>query len=365
MSEPRIKTVEDLREYLHIAMRLEHATIPPYLMALYSIKPGTNSDATHVIRVVVVEEMLHLTLVANLMNAVGGDANLTTPDFVPLYPAYLPDGEQDFQVSLQPFSKEAVATFLNIERPDKDLPKADAKLVVRSKHRKEAQLGLCPGDDAMRFYSIGEFYEEIKRGLEHLHREMGDKLFTGRAGWQIGPRYYYSGGGELVEVHDIRSARKAIMLIVEQGEGLGGKIYDVEHELAHYYRFQQLLKGQYYQPGDEKDAPSGPTLNVDWDAVYRFKANARLADYTSEPELHAAAVDFNTAYAGFLALLTRAFSGEPNLLIEAVPDMFKLRRKIERLIHNPLPGSEGLNAAPTFEITSTPVTAMTPALVAP
>ena len=30
--------------------------------------------------------------------------------------------------------------------------------------------------------------------------------------------------------------------------------------------------------------------------------------------------------------------------------MFKLRRKIERLIHNPLPGQDGLTAAPTFEI---------------
>ncbi len=33
--------------YLHAAMQLEHATIPPYLTALYSIHPGTNSDAVH------------------------------------------------------------------------------------------------------------------------------------------------------------------------------------------------------------------------------------------------------------------------------------------------------------------------------
>ena len=79
MSEPRITTVDTLHAYLRSAMQLEHATIPPYLMALYSIKPGTNSDASHVLRVVVVEEMLHLTLVANLLNAVGGDPDLTAP----------------------------------------------------------------------------------------------------------------------------------------------------------------------------------------------------------------------------------------------------------------------------------------------
>ena len=87
-------------------MQLEHGTIPPYLTALYSMHPGTNSDAFHVIRVVVVEEMLHLTLAANIMNAVGGTPDLTRPDFVPNYPAYLPDGETDFQVDVEAFSRE-------------------------------------------------------------------------------------------------------------------------------------------------------------------------------------------------------------------------------------------------------------------
>ena len=40
MTLRRISTVEDLHSYLHIAMQLEHATIPPYLTALYSIVPG-------------------------------------------------------------------------------------------------------------------------------------------------------------------------------------------------------------------------------------------------------------------------------------------------------------------------------------
>ena len=76
MSSHRIETVERLHEYLYAALQLEHATIPPYLTALYSLHPGTNSDAAHVIRVVAVEEMLHLTLAANLLNAVGGTVDL-------------------------------------------------------------------------------------------------------------------------------------------------------------------------------------------------------------------------------------------------------------------------------------------------
>ncbi|MGO7624626.1 ferritin-like domain-containing protein, partial [Rhizobium ruizarguesonis] len=48
---------------------------------------------------------------------------------------------------------------------------------------------------------------------------------------QITSEYYYSGGGELFPVTDLKSALEAIELIMEQGEGDGGGIYDDdEHE---------------------------------------------------------------------------------------------------------------------------------------
>ncbi|MDB6056491.1 MAG: hypothetical protein JWO95_335, partial [Verrucomicrobiales bacterium] len=115
-----IQKREDLQKYLQVAMQLEHATIPPYLTALYSINPepeNRNGACSDIIRAVVVEEMLHLTLAANLLNAIGGAPDLNAPGFVPKYPAYLPDGEKDFRVALQRFSKKAVETFLQIERP--------------------------------------------------------------------------------------------------------------------------------------------------------------------------------------------------------------------------------------------------------
>ena len=67
MTTHKIETVEDLKAHLYLAMQLEHATIPPYLTALYSIKHGSNMDAVKVLRVIAVEEMLHLTIAANLM----------------------------------------------------------------------------------------------------------------------------------------------------------------------------------------------------------------------------------------------------------------------------------------------------------
>ena len=347
MPEPRIKSTELLHHYLFAALQLEHATLPPYLTALYSIHPSTNLDAYDVIRVVAVEEMLHLTLVANIANAVGYTPDLTREDFVPRYPAYLPDGEDDFQVHLQPFSREAVQTFLSIERPD-GAPDEQAR--VRAHSTEGHHLGGMPGDPGMRFFSIGDFYEEIRRGLEHLHAEMGDALFCGDPARQVGPEYYYSGGAEIVKVTDLETASAAIRIISEQGEGLGGGIYDYEGELAHYYRFKQIALGRYYQEGDSADEPTGPPLETDWEAVYPVKADARLEDYPEGSELRAAAEDFNRQYAEFLALLTRAFSGQPDLLIEAVVFMFRLKERMTALIRNPIPGQDGVHGAPTFEV---------------
>jgi hypothetical protein len=349
VASPKITTVEHLHTYLHAAMKLEHGTIPPYLTALYSIHPGSNPDAFHVVRVVAVEEMLHLTLAANVLNAVGGMPDLTEPDFVPPYPAYLPDGETDFQVSRQAFSPECVQMFLNIERPA-EAPREDVR-IVRAAHGEDRH-HFTGGrvEPGMRFWSIGEFYEEIHRGIDHLHGEMGDDLFCGDPARQAGPEYYYSGGGELIAVTDLKSARAAIRLIAEQGEGLHGSIYDYEHELSHYYRFEQLLKGRHYMSGDTHGEPSGPPLEVDWDAVYPLKKNATLDDFPEGSDLYAAAVEFNRSYADFLAFLTRAYNGSPELLIEAVVEMFRLREGITRLMHTPIPGMDGVNGAPTFEV---------------
>jgi hypothetical protein len=345
----RITTVDSLEAYLRSAMQLEHATIPPYLTALYSLHPGTNSDAFQIIRVVAVEEMLHLTLTANVLNAIGRSPDLTTPDFVPRYPAYLPDGETDFQVDLRRFSKKTVETFLRIERPDA-APDEEAR--VRQQPGGGRSLTAAPDADDIHFYSIGDFYEEIRRGLEYLQgekRKRGEELIVGDPARQVTPEYYYSGGGAIVPVTDLESALEALRVIGEQGEGFGGGIYDNEGELSHYYRFEQLMHGRYYQQGDNAGGPTGPPLDVDWNAVFPVKTNARLDDYRDAPELYAGAVEFNRQYADFLSLLTDAFSGRPELLIDAVVEMFRLRGGMTNLMRNPIPGT-GLTGAPTFEV---------------
>jgi len=342
-----IATRDDLISYLDAALALEHATIPTYLTAYYSIRSTTNSDAAHIIRVTAVEEMLHLTLVANVMNAIGAAPDLTRPGFVPSYPAYLPDGEDDFTVDLRPFSREAVETFCKIERPRR--APSDGSRLVPAPDPGRPVLASSPTAEGMRFFSIGEFYEEIIEGLERLAAD-DPGLLSGNPARQVGPEYFYSGGGAVIVVSDLDSACRALRFIAAQGEGLDSGIYDADGELAHYYRFRQLQLGRYYQAGDHPDAPTGPPLSVSWDDVYKVKVSAKLADYPPGSQLAGVARRFNEGYRDFLALLTNAFNGQPGLLQDAVWQMFRLRDGFNRLVRNPLPGSDGLHAAPTFEI---------------
>jgi hypothetical protein len=352
MSLTRITSVAELHRHLQAALQLEHATIPPYLTALYSIRPGTNGEAYRVLRAVVVEEMLHLTLAANILNAVGGTPDLTQPDFVPSFPAYLPDGETDFQVDLQPLSKAAIETFLKIERPAHAGSAGKPRVVTRKRPARGALRAARVADDSEEhFYSIGEFYADIGHGLAALQDSLGaKKLFTGDVANQVTPDYYYSGGGEVIPVTDLASAQAAIRLISEQGEGIGGGIYDYEGEISHYYRFQQLILGRFYLKGDKPGHPTGGPVDVDWEAVYPVKTNARLADYPKGSELRAAAAAFNLYYKRFLELLTRAFTGRPDLLIEGVGEMFRIKELACQLMRNPLDGHGHLHAAPTFEM---------------
>lgn len=343
----QIKTVEDLHEYLILGMKIEHATLPPYLTTLYSLIPGSNLEAFHAIRSVAVEEMLHLTLAANVFNAVGGEIKgiLTKDDFVPSYPTYLPTGAKDFCVNLGRFSHETIETFLNIER-SKDVAEDEPLVKPRSNP-----------SSWFPFYSIGLFYAEVIRGLKALYQEMGDALFCGNSNKQITPEYYYNGAGDVIPVKDYDSAIRALTVIQEQGEGSRtGAIYDAERELCHYYRFQQLELGQYYVvdkhnplASDEPDHPTGETFTVDWDAVYPILENAQLKDYPEGSEVHAQAQQFQEAYSQFLAQIEFAFNGHPDKLLPAVGGMFRLKELANNLVRNPIPGrNDGAHAAPIY-----------------
>ncbi len=330
-----ISDPKSLREHLQTALTLELSTIPPYLCALYSIPEGSNMVAAEVIRSVVMEEMLHMTLVANLLNAVGGTPCLDQAEYIPSYPGPLPHSDGSFSVGLLPFSPEAIETFLKIERPAK--PKAPP--------------------EADRYETIGQFYEAVEEAFETLHREFGKKLFSGKSSRQVrGEHWYYGGGGEPIEVVDLESAKRAIAEIAEQGEGLDHGLFDgddefgEEKELAHYFRFKEIQLGRRYLDTDTPaGGPTGPELIVDWTARYPMGANPRARDYKGQPEIHALMTAFNQRYTELLLMLQEAFTGSPEQLREAVPLMYDLKYKAQALMRIPSGRADGTTVGPSFE----------------
>ena len=342
--------VERLRELLEAAVKLELATIPPYLCALYSIHPGTNLEATLVVRSVVVEEMLHMILAGNVLNAIGGRPRVSGRQNAPHYPHELPDG---VILDLLPFSPAAVESFLQVENPEYKAEPAAGGGHNRRKIVHSAHALTVPG----RPTTIGAFYAEIVAGLEEVAAEIGEQaLFSGDPTRQIGGDYYYAAGGAPILVTDLDSARRALEEVVEQGEGDIMSAFDAEDDLAHYYRFEQLKYGRVYQPGDGVGVPTGPEVEVDFGAVYPMLPNPTLDEFT-DPELRAAAERANLQWSLLLTQIDEAFDGSPHELIPAVHTMFRLRDAMLVLLGNPMPGHDGFHAGPTFEWTDPLTTA--------
>jgi CDGSH-type Zn-finger protein len=333
-----ITTLDDLREHLQWAIQLEHSTLPPYLCALYSIKPGTNAAAVDVMTSVFIEEMLHMTLAANLLNAVGGAPVLDRPDFIPRYPAYLPHSNEAFLVSLAPFSPEAIETFMKIERPED----ADA------------------APEADRYETIGQFYQAIEAGFKSLCETLGEAaVFCGDRSRQVTPdTFEYRGSGRIIPVYDLASALAAIDEIEEQGEGLKhAEVWDGDRdmfhpereEVAHYFRFAEIRQGRSFRRGDTPaSGPSGDPLAVDWTAVYPMRPNPRSQDFHGGTPVVAKMAEFNQLYSDLLRDLHRAFNGEAGRLFRTIPAMLQLKTVAQQLMQMPS-GDHQTTAGPSFE----------------
>jgi ferritin-like protein len=339
-------STERLNELLQAGVELELSTIPPYLCALYSIRPEGNEEAKLVIRSVVVEEMLHMVLAANVLNAIGGEPRVTGEN-APRYPHELPS---DVVLHLLPFSSEVVDAFLKVENPEHPYtPLApDHPLLGGRRHEPHAARS-TRGHDGFHPTSIGAFYHEIIRELGAAAAETGEeRLFCGDPSRQVGREYYYAAGGRSILVHDLASARKALEEIIEQGEGDMGAMYDDDGDLAHYYRFEQIKHRRAYLQSDEVGKPTGPPVEVDYDAVFPMVANPRGEEYT-DPALKSVSDAVNRTWSQLLVQIEASFNGRPDALLPAVHNMFKLRDQAIVLLANPLSGQPGRNAGPTFE----------------
>ena len=214
--------LEELRYALQLALQVEFYTIPTYVYALYSIKEGANRQIASLIAGVVVDEMGHLAIVANILNAIGGKPRIFDRDFIPVYPSRLPGGiEPDLVLRLAPLSRDLVRdVFMEIETPTRTAIDSDT--------------------DDIHNDTIGTFYKRVLVNLVRLEmesRKNNDTIFTGDPSRQVD--YIAS------PVYNLENATKGIRTIVTQGEGTSQLNPTTSRdELAHYYKFAEIVHGQ-------------------------------------------------------------------------------------------------------------------------
>lgn len=284
-----ITTIESLQEHLQWAMSVELSTVPPYLCAMYSIQDNT-SDAYWVIRSVVFEEMLHMMLVANMMNAIGASPKLSG-EYVPKYPGFIPHHAAGGPyIQLQPYSSSLMSvTFMAIEQPEPE-PVAPPE-----------------GDD---FQTIGQFYKAIEQGFDRCVEKYGERGVFGRdTGFQAHDTYFGLGGGRLFEVKNLDAAHRAIKEIVQQGEGAPWPTPLSAGE-------ERFGAKEYY--GYRPDDTFGPILGTPWEMSHYYKFQS-LANAAHQPAVWPMAANPSPALlAGYLKGLSELFDNGYTLLLLAL-----------------------------------------------
>ncbi len=286
---------------------LEHLVMLQYLFAAFSLKQQVEEGLTPETLVAVQrwrkalleisqQEMLHLALVQNLLTAVGAAPRLARPNFpMPAY-AY-PAG---VRIELVPFGEPALRHFAFLERPDgMDVEDADGFEAI-------AQAVALPHDEhdeivphLQEFDTIGQLYRSIQSGLEHLVERLGsERLFIGPPTAQATAEHFQ--WPELVAVTDLRSARRAIDTIVEQGEGARGEWRD-----AHFGRLlgilDEYLELKHRDPGFE---PARPVVA----ANVRPQPSGVMVPLITDPGTTRAMDLLNVTYEVLLQLLSRYFA---------------------------------------------------------
>ncbi|HEY6327469.1 MAG TPA: ferritin-like domain-containing protein [Candidatus Cybelea sp.] len=244
-----VETREELLYLLTRASELEHDLACSYLYAGYSIKMrpdegGLTHDETIAIRKwkrriaqVAVEEMLHLGQVSNILTAVGGAPHFARSNF-PLPASTFPFG---IAITLEPLSPSLLERFVCYEFPEEGVLSREQMAEYEPILKRTAaadrlemirlQNSVEPYD--VDFRTVGEFYHKIETAFDRIP---ADRLFIGNPAAQANPQYLDL-PKELVRVVDADSARRAIEMIVEQGESPSA-----HHPDAHFVVFDGIRR---------------------------------------------------------------------------------------------------------------------------
>ncbi len=347
---------EPLIYMLCAAAELEHALMCEYLFAAFTLKrstgEGLNEDQLGAVErwrqtllLVAKQEMLHLALNCNLVNALGASPHLSRPN-LPQPARHYPSG---VQLTLLPFGEQALRHFLYLERPEgMDFDDADGFAAAERAVPVMGEQEIAP--HLQEFATVGHLYRSIEAGFRHLADKMGeDQLFVVPASDQVGGELF--GWPQLRPITCVADVVQAIETIVEQGEGPRG-----DWRNAHFGHFlsvlDEFLAMRAADPGVEVARPVLP-------ALVRPPENGEPADLISDPKSAAIADLGNVAYEVLLQLLYRLLSRvdendeQMKILSQvAVGLMFDVIEPLGEILTTLPVGPEhpGRTAGPSFEL---------------
>src|SRR5271165_2460569 len=342
------------------AAELEHGIMCQYLFAAFSLKQsrdeGLSSQEAQAVQRwrkqishVATQEMLHLSLVQNLLSAIGAAPHLSRPNF-PQPASHYPAG---VHLALLPFGDEALRHFMFLERPEgMDLEDAEG-MAAFEQAAPASTPSMQHGDIVPRgqdFATVGHLYRSVEAGIARLAEKYGERwLFIGPPRAQATQQYY--GWPELVAVTDLASAQHAIDKILEQGEGPRGSWKD-----AHFGKFVAIL--DEYTQFCEANPAFDPVRPV---ATLNVRPAERQTDIplASDPLTRRVMDLFNVSYEILLLMLQRflAHTEETDTQLKALADatialMFGAIKPLGDLVTTLPAGPEypGRTAGPSFEL---------------
>jgi hypothetical protein len=330
------KTGADLHVHLRNAVKLEHSTIPPYLTAMFSLKPAANQRIAQLIRSIVVEEMLHMTIASNILTAIGGHPEINTKDFVPVYPGHLPmDIGGSLIVGIEAFSIGLVENvFMAIEEPEQPVPVRPPSLLAAADAEAEPE-----------YATIGEFYDAIKEQIEKL----GPSIFVNTGAPPQVVSHWWFPAEKLFRIADVASACRAIDIIKIEGEGTSSEPFEASGDPAHFYKFGEIAAGREVIKTTKGFAYDGAPILFDPSAVWPLRPNCKIADFTVGTQARTRIERFAYSYASLLNALHDTFNGHPDKLEAAIGLMYDLRVMAVSLMQTDTGDGTGLTVGPSFE----------------
>ncbi|MET0903972.1 MAG: ferritin-like domain-containing protein [Acidimicrobiales bacterium] len=298
---------KELAYLLCQAAEIEHMAMCQYLYAAFSLRttagPGLTPTQLEVVERwrrsvldIAAEEMLHWSLVNNILTAIGSAPYVSRPNLPHRAKGYPPE----VQFALLGFGEAALRHFIYFERPQHVEVEDASSFTVDIERPPPMDLGeLQPR--AQDYVSQGELYRALDDGLEYLDAELGsDLMFIGPPWAQAGPSA--ASWPALIPVTDLASAKTALVRIIEQGEG--GASLDMES--SHYGRFVAILEELLELR--EQDPTFEPAHPVSAAIVRTVEGDPPSAPFITDPTTAAVSDLFNVLNDLTLQMLCRYFA---------------------------------------------------------